>query len=647
MCGIFGIAVAAGHPLAGGGFRAAVDAMFRISASRGKEASGLALLCDGGVQVHKRPLPADQMIRAPIYRDIMAGLNSESARAAPQALVGHSRLATHGLQGINANNQPVEVPGMIGVHNGIIVNYDKLFAAHPEIGPASDLDSVALFRLLDRNRRASGDIAAACRDTFAEAVGSAAIGALMHDQNALLVATNNGSLYFAVARDGQAFAFMSEQHMMQVLLARPELQGLFDPSAITHLAPRQAALLRLDDMSLTRFDYAAAQLPRLTLASPLVPRHVTDRVRQDDEARRAIRRCTRCILPETMPFIAFDAEGVCNYCHAHQPFQPKGADALARYVDQYRKPGNRADVLLPFSGGRDSSYALHHLVAELGMKPIAYTYDWGMVNSLSRRNQARMVGKLGIEHIIVSADIKAKRRNIRKNVQAWTRQPELGMVPLFMAGDKQFFYYCNRVARQTDLGAIFWADNKLERTNFKTGFCGLKMGNRLDAIENLTAAGKLHIAAYYARNFATNPGYWNASLPDTAFAYLSYYLIRGNYAHFFDYVPWVEEEIVSTLVSGYGWETAGDSQSTWRIGDGTAPFYNYIYYTAAGFTEHDTFRANQIREGQIDRAAALALVEAENRPRYGSILEYCQTLGLDFDDTIAAIDCMPRLYKPV
>ena len=28
----------------------------------------------------------------------------------------------------------------------------------------------------------------------------------------------------------------------------------------------------------------------------------------------------------------------------------------------------------------------------------------------------------------------------------------------------------------------------------------------------------------------------------------------------------------------YNWEKAVDTDSTWRIGDGTAPVYNYIYY---------------------------------------------------------------------
>ena len=58
--------------------------------------------------------------------------------------------------------------------------------------------------------------------------------------------------------------------------------------------------------------------------------------------------------------------------------------------------------------------------------------------------------------------------------------------------------------------------------------------------------------------------------------------------------------------------TAGKRQLTQEvnlaIGDGTAAFYNYVYQTIAGFTEHDTFRSNQIREGMITREQAMQLV---------------------------------------
>ena len=62
----------------------------------------------------------------------------------------------------------------------------------------------------------------------------------------------------------------------------------------------------------------------------------------------------------------------------------------------------------------------------------------------------------------------------------------------------------------------------------------------------------------------------------------------------------------------------------------------------AGFTEHDTFRSNQIREGQISREKALELVEIENKPRYQNIVWYLEAVGLDFCNVITKINCLGR-----
>ena len=73
--------------------------------------------------------------------------------------------------------------------------------------------------------------------------------------------------------------------------------------------------------------------------------------------------------------------------------------------------------------------------------------------------------------------------------------------------------------------------------------------------------------------------------------------------------------------------------------------YNYIYYTVAGFTEHDTFRSNQIREGDISRDEALMLVECENKPRYQNIRWYLDALGMDYVEVISAINKIPKMYQ--
>ncbi len=63
-----------------------------------------------------------------------------------------------------------------------------------------------------------------------------------------------------------------------------------------------------------------------------------------------------------------------------------------------------------YSGGLDSSYGVHDRKTALKMNLVAFTYDWGMVTDLTRRNQARIGGQLGVEHSVRSADIQAKRR---------------------------------------------------------------------------------------------------------------------------------------------------------------------------------------------------------------------------------------------
>ena len=94
----------------------------------------------------------------------------------------------------------------------------------------------------------------------------------------------------------------------------------------------------------------------------------------------------------------------------------------------------------------------------------------------------------------------------------------------------------------------------------------------------------------------------------------------------------------------YDWETATDTKSTWRIGDGTVSFYNYVYYTVAGFSENETFRSNQIREGMITREEGMEILKRENLPRYESIKWYLEIIGLDFEPVIKRINEIPKLY---
>ena len=64
---------------------------------------------------------------------------------------------------------------------------------------------------------------------------------------------------------------------------------------------------------------------------------------------------------------------------------------------------------------------------------------------------------------------------------------------------------------------------------------------------------------------------------------------KKDYFHIFDYYTWNEKEI-NLMLDSYGWERAVDTSSTWRLGDGTAPFYNYIYYILRNMTHFEVIK---------------------------------------------------------
>ncbi len=657
MCGIFGLVVAPGHKFDRAGWDRAVKELFLLSESRGKEAAGIAIATVDRIVVHKDSVSASRMLRTEDYNRAVGRALNGHFKGKPNgaatddfvAAIGHCRLVTNGLQGIDANNQPVRRDGAVIVHNGIVVNVDALWARHSNLKNTADVDSEVIVALIEKRRAAGASIEAAIRQTFEEVYGESSVALLFRDVNALALATNTGSLFAARAPNDKAWFFASEKHICEELISGRRRVPAFEGAEITQVRAGEGLLLDISSLAVGKFGLRAGATLLMPQVSPGLgmQRRIEDKAERIAEARKNLRRCAKCVLPETMPFIEFDGAGVCNYCRSHEPLRFQPIAEIEAVFDRYRSKDGSPDCLVAFSGGRDSSYGLHLLKTKFRMTPIAYTYDWGMVTDLARRNQARMCGKLGIEHIWVSADIKKKRENIRLNVSAWLKKPDLGIIPLFMAGDKQFFKYCDSVLESTKLPLSVWCTNRMEKTDFKTGFLGVPPADSTMRTRPSTqsAFSKSKIVYQYGKRFLANPALINRSIPDTLDAFLSYYgRGQGQHSFLFDYHSWDEDEINEILISAYDWETARDTKCTWRIGDGTAPFYNYIYLTAAGFTEHDTFRSNQIREGVLSRERALSLIEEENVPRWASIREYTQIINIDFDETIRAIDRMPKLY---
>ncbi len=537
-------------------------------------------------------------------------------------ILGHSRLVTNGL----LDNQPVVRDGFLVIHNGIIVNEQEIWE-FLDLPRYFQIDSEVLIAITMKYLDEGGELKGLPQQIFSMCQGTVAAALAIPKLGKLVLFSNNGSLY--VGKNADDIYFSSERFPLEQIACKEIIQVWQEGLLID--IPKAETINVIDDQRIKKNLITTFKNIAVEEAMLQYPQH-------------NLKRCTKCILPETMPFISFDSDGVCNYCHNYKLRNiPKPKEELFELVEPYRHK-NEPDCIVPFSGGRDSSYGLHLIVNELKMKPITYTYDWGMVTDLGRRNISRMCSKLSVENIIIAADISKKRKNIAKNLKAWLKSPHLGMISILTAGDKHFFQHVETVKKETGINLNLWGINPLEVTHFKAGFLGVKPDFEEKRVYMPGVYNQLNYQFLRFKVMLQNPSYFNSSLWDTISGeYYRSFAEKKDYYHIFDYWQWDEKTIDETL-NWYDWELAPDTNTTWRIGDGTAAFYNYIYYTVAGFTEHDTFRSNQIREGQITREEALKLVEDENRPRYQNIRWYLDVLNMDFTAVIKVINAIPKLY---
>jgi len=672
MCGIFGTIINKGSSLKSSDLSEILRNLALYSESRGKDSSGLALLnlSESKIDVAKGNIRIKELFKdTDVSNKIKIDLSEDSLKNNSLLAFGHARLVTDGSQLKSFNNQPVIKEEIVLVHNGIIVNTNELWQNNPELNREFQIDTEIINTLLNKHLKENIGISNAIKKSLNQLEGTYSIAGFFAKYNALLLATNNGSLFYVTDHEN-FFFFASEEYYFKKLFKTSSFQSIVGNTQVKQLGINERLWIELDSFSIINLDVEIQDRKEfnIKISEKLIdsdsqkmemvidPSIFINRVEEahlfkmlefNVEAIKKLKRCTKCILPETFPFIIFDERGVCNYCnHYKKKEYPENLDSLKEIVEPYRKSNGKPDCLVPFSGGRDSTYTLHVIKSELNLNPIAFTYDWGMVTDLARRNAARVCGKLGVENIIVAADIQSKRKNINQNINAWLKKPHLGMIPLFMAGDKYFFHYSNQILKHLGLHLSIWGSNPYENTDFKSGFAGIEPLFDKKRIDDINFSNKFNLIRFFLYQYISNTGYINSSIIDTIGSFYSRYLSkRQGYLQLFDYLKWNERDVEDLIFKEYNWEKSIDTNSTWRIGDGTAAFYNYIYFTVAGFSEFDTFRSNQIREGELTREQALQLAYEENFPRFENLRWYSEIIGLDFMKTIQTINEIPKLYN--
>lgn len=125
--------------------------------------------------------------------------------------------------------------------------------------------------------------------------------------------------------------------------------------------------------------------------------------------------CTHCILPDTFPGIKFNADGMCSHCQKFDIKRMQLAEEKKKYKQKFiellRQEVNRSrnrnghnnhrpyDVLMAYSGGKDSTYTMILLRNKYKLRVLAFSLDNGFLSPAAMTNIKNVTDNLGIDHV--------------------------------------------------------------------------------------------------------------------------------------------------------------------------------------------------------------------------------------------------------
>lgn len=353
-----------------------------------------------------------------------------------------------------------------------------------------------------------------------------------------------------------------------------------------------------------------------------------------------MKRCTRCVLPETYPGITFNEAGVCSRCPTDGELVSVtrlGEEKLYSVIDQYRGRNEDYDCLVALSGGRDSTYALYYVVEMLGLRVLAFTIDNGLMPRQTHENIRNAVDILGVDHVLDKHDLL--ERNIKPVLSAWLRRPSPAMLPFLCVGCRLGLYrgYL-QTARRYQVPLLLTGSGEPE-SSFATKFFASdtkhKMLSLLSGVSREIFRNPRYLLMRPSFPYWTFLEYLYAFSPKPVIQRLIY--PEMHHLRLFEYVDWDEDQILTVIQSELGWQNYRYSESSWRSDCKISLVKNHLYTETIGFSKNDELVSNLIRLGLMTREEGLARVERENAFPKEFLREFFKEIGIPYRTYQAAL----------
>jgi N-acetyl sugar amidotransferase len=350
-----------------------------------------------------------------------------------------------------------------------------------------------------------------------------------------------------------------------------------------------------------------------------------------------VKYCHLCLQPDTRPGIRFDAEGICPACRYAQSLTAADWDEREKLLQEivaFGKQNNHSgyDCIIGVSGGKDSTRQASYVKEVLGMNPllVCLSYPPEQVTERGVANLSNLIRR-GFDCISINPGPQTWRKLMRQSFLQhanWCKSTELAL-----------FSSVPRLAIAYQIPLIWWGENaalQLGDLNVmgQAGWDGNNLRNM-----NTLAGGDVTwlLSDEIRRNMLLQYAYPSVEEMDAAnlkIVFLGWFWRDWSL---------VENGVYSALrgldVRREPPEDIGDPVGVTSLDEDWVTFNQMIKYYKFGFGRITDYVNEDIRNGRMTRAEAIALVEKyDGRCSPAYIASFCVYLGISESEFWAVVD---------
>ncbi len=373
-----------------------------------------------------------------------------------------------------------------------------------------------------------------------------------------------------------------------------------------------------------------------------------------------VKFCKKCVISNQRPnstvemkninekkeTIAFDDDGVCSACSYTREKKEINwklrEEKLFELLEKYRSKDGSYDVLVPSSGGKDSSFAAHLLKYKYKMNPLAVTWAPNMFTRAGWNNFNNLTRVGGIDSFLYTP-----------NGKVHSLLTKLAFLNLghpfqpFIHGQK---IIGPKLARKFGIKLIMYGENQAEYGNPLEDNLDPFMKPTFFSIDNpldMILGGEKIDTIMKKYNFTLND--FSSYIPPSV-KEIESSDIKVSFLGYFE--QWDPQECYYYAVENTGFKPAyersiGTYSRYAEIDDKMVPFHFYTTFIKFGIGRTSYDASQEVRNGKITRAEAAYLVskfDSEFPSKY--LKEFCEYISVNEDDFYRKIDSLrsPHLW---